>query len=413
MAAIEDALRPHLEGGEHDDFAYEQNRPDVLRKHVPEHVSQADYDRYLALGRELLGLARGAPRSLARALCVVEGGPTPPETFVLARGDPRSPGARVGPGFPSVLTTEAPVLPEPPSDATSSGRRRVLADWVASPANPLTARVMVNRVWGHHFGRGLVRTPSDFGYRGAPPTHPELLDWLSAEFVERGWDLKALHRLIVTSDAYKRSSRPDPTALAQDPENDFFWRFDLRRLSAEEVRDSVLFAAGRLRLDRVGGPSIFPTIQPEVLKTQSMPGVGWRVSPPEERDRRSVYVHIKRSLGLPILAAFDAADVDASCPARFATTQPTQALAMLNGDFLNEAAADFAADVRRQAGVDPQAQVRTALRRVTQREPDAAEVRRGVAFLDRLRNVHEMAQSDALRAFCLLALNLNESLYLD
>src|SRR5262249_60539560 len=131
-------------------------------------------------------------------------------------------------------------------DAKTSGRRRVLADWIASPDNPLTARVMVNRIWQHHFGRGLVRSPSDFGYRGAPPTHPELLDWLASEFVARGWKLKAMHRLILTSQAFRMSSDIDPALRTKDPENDLVARFDIRRLSAEELRDSILAASGNL-----------------------------------------------------------------------------------------------------------------------------------------------------------------------
>jgi hypothetical protein len=289
----------------------------------------------------------------------------------------------------------------------------VLADWIASPENPLTARVLVNRVWQYHFGRGIVRSTSDFGYRGTPPTHPELLDWLASEFVAGGWKLKTLHKLIVTSNAYRMSSRPDTAALAKDPENDLFWRFDLRRLSAEEVRDSILAVSGNLNKSKMGGPSIFPRISAEVLAGQSRPGSGWRPSAPDEQARRSVYVHIKRSLTVPILGAFDAADPDASCPARYATTQPTQALTMLNGDFLNEQAKVFADDLLKKAGADSAACVRLALRRVTQRDPSTKEVERGVEFLARLRDKHQLTPEEALRSFCVLALNLNEFIYLE
>jgi hypothetical protein len=305
------------------------------------------------------------------------------------------------------------VLAEPSPDASTSGRRRVLADWIASPENPLTARVMTNRIWQHHFGRGLVRSSSDFGYRGTPPTHPELLDWLAGEFIARGWSVKALHKLIVLSSAYQMSSRPDSEALTRDPENDLFGRFDLRRLSAEEVRDSILAVCGNLNRAKMGGPSIYPRISAEVLAGQSRPGSGWRPSAPEEQARRSIYIHTKRSLSVPILASFDAADPDASCPVRFTTTQPTQALGMLNGDFLNEQAKVFADDVRKQAGDDPAAQVRLVLRRVTQREPSAREVERGGEFLARLRDKHGVTPEEALRGFCLLALNLNEFIYLN
>jgi mono/diheme cytochrome c family protein len=413
MKAIEDALRPHLSGGEKDDFEHPERRQDIIRKHVPELVTAEDYERYAARVQEKAQLERKQPSGIAQALCVSEAGATAPDTFVFVRGDPKSRGEKVEPGFPSVLGSKAPALPAAASGARTAGRRRVLAEWVASPENPLTARVMVNRIWQHHFGRGIVRSASDFGYRGTPPTHPELLDWLAAEFVDRGWKLKAMHKLIVTSNAYRMSSRPDPAALAKDPENDLLWRFDLRRLSAEEVRDSVLAVSGNLNRSKVGGPSIYPHIQREVLQGQSMPGVGWRQSPPEEATRRSVYVHVKRSLPVPFLNAFDAADPDSSCPVRFTTTQPTQALAMLNGEFLNGQAKVFADDVRKAAGDDPAAQVRFALRRVTQREPSAKEIERGVGFLARRRESHQRSAADALRDFCLLALNLNEFVYLD
>jgi hypothetical protein len=413
MKAIEAALVPQLEGGERDDFKRPEYRLEILRKHVPEHVTQEDFERYESRIRERAFLERRKSAGLAQALCVTEGGRTPPETFVLLRGNPRAPGVKVEPGFPSVLTTRAPALPAPGPDARSSGRRRVLADWIASPDNPLTARVLVNRLWLHHFGRGIVRSANDFGYHGTPPTHPELLDWLACELLARGWSLKALHRLIVTSSAYRMSSQPGPAALARDPENDLFWRFDLRRLGAEEIRDSVLAVCGNLNCGQMGGPSVYPRIEAEVFAGQSRPGSGWGRSAPGEQARRSVYVHVKRSLLLPILAVFDVADTDATCPVRFATTQPTQALGMLNGAFLQEQARVFADDLRRQAGADPAAQVRLALRRVTQREPTAGEVERGVAFLASQRTRHGLAPEKALRGFCLLVLNLNEFIYLN
>ena len=409
VKAIEDALLPHLEGVERDDFQSEQYRAEIIEKHVPKHVSEADWQRYQALAREKYGLERSRPQ----ALCVTEAGASPPETSVLIRGNPRSPGARVEPGFPSVIDPASPGIPAPPDDAKSSGRRAVLADWIASPGNPLTARVMVNRIWQHHFGRGLVRSTSDFGFKGTPPTHPELLDWLAGEFVARGWSLKAMHRLMVTSTAYRMASTPDPKALAIDPENDRLWRFDLRRLEAEEVRDSILAVCGNLNLAVIGGPGIYPKIQREVLVGQSRPGSGWGRSTLEEQARRSIYIHVKRSLAFPLLASFDAADVDASCPVRFATTQPTQALGLLNGEVINEQARVFAVDVSAKAGDDPAATVRLVLRRATQRDPSPREVERGVEFLARMRGRHGLDAQAALAKFCLLALNLNEFVYLD
>jgi hypothetical protein len=346
-----------------------------------------------------------------RALCVTEEGAKPPETFVLLRGNPQVRGDKVEPGFPQVLSTADPVLPTPAPNARTLGRRRVLADWIASPDNPLTARVMANRVWQHHFGRGIVRSPSNFGYQGDRPTHPELLDWLASELVADGWHLKPLHRLIVTSNTYRMASRANPEALAADPVNDLLWRFDPRRLTAEEIRDSVLAVTGTLN-PKMYGPGIYVDIPKEVLAGQSQPGKGWGKSPPEEQNRRSVYVHVKRSLLTPILETFDLAETDRSTPVRFATTQPAQALAMLNGAFLNQEAALLADRLRREAGEDVDEQVALALRLVTGRPPTKSEVRRGVGLVEGLKKDGAMAD-EAVKYFCLVALNLNEFVYLD
>ncbi|MBL8798933.1 MAG: DUF1553 domain-containing protein [Planctomycetia bacterium] len=412
LKAIENEVQPKLKGGERDDFKYEQNRLAILRKNTPALLNQETFDRYANLRRERDKLERTKPSSMAMALCITEEAKVR-ETFVLMRGNPAAKGDRVEPGFPQVLGGATPELPAPAATAKTAGRRRVLADWIANPANPLTARVMVNRLWQHHFGRGLVRSASDYGYRGTPPTHPELLDWLASEFVARGWKLKEMHRLILTSNAYRMASQPNPAAQARDAENDLLWRFELRRLSAEEVRDSILAVSGNLN-PKMGGPSIHPTIPREVLAGQSNPGTNWDLNcPPAERARRSVYVHVKRSLAVPVLSAFDAADTDGSCPVRFTTTPPTQALGLLNGDFANEQAKLFAADLRKQAGDDVNAQVKLALRRVTQREPSAREVERGLRFLSTMQAAHKQSPDEALKAFCLLALNLNEFVYLD
>jgi mono/diheme cytochrome c family protein len=413
IKAVEESVRPRLEGGERDDFRHEANRVAILRKHVPDLLSQEEFDGYLSMRRELHSLVMNKPGALAEALCVTEIGRTPRDTFVLLRGNPQAKGEKVDPGFPSVLTATAPVMPRPAAAAKSTGRRRVLADWIAGAGNPLPSRVLTNRLWQYHFGRGIVRSASNFGYQGTPPTHPALLDWLASEFVARGWKLKAMHRLMVLSSTYRMSSRPNTQALAKDPENDWFWRFDPRRLTAEEIRDSILAVCGNLNPQKMGGPSVYTVIPQEVLAGQSMPGAGWGNSPPEDRNRRSIYIHVKRSLVVPLLAAFDAADTDASCPVRFTTTQPAQALGMLNSAFLNEQAKIFAEDLSAKAGSDPAAQVRLALRRTCQREPALRDVERGVEFIHRMGAEYHLAPEEALRSFCLLALNLNEFLYLD
>jgi hypothetical protein len=321
------------------------------------------------------------------------------------------PGEEVYPGFPSVLSPPAPVIHAAP-DGRSSGRRLALADWIASPQNPLTARVAVNRLFQYHFGRGIVRSSSNFGRLGTAPTHPELLDWLASEFVRQGWRLKPMHRLLVLSNAYRMSSRADKKALARDPENDLLWRFDMRRLDAEEVRDSILAVNGTLNR-AMYGPPIYPSIPQEVLAGQSMPGSGWGKSTPEEQARRSIYVHIKRSLAVPILASFDAADTDFTCPVRFATTQPTQALTMINSPFLQEQAGKLAELLEQEGGSGSSAQVRLGLWRTLQRPPTDTEVKRGVDFLASMAKEPGGTRHEALRRYCLVLLNLNEFIYLD
>ncbi|MFM8224446.1 MAG: DUF1553 domain-containing protein, partial [Planctomycetaceae bacterium] len=280
------------------------------------------------------------------------------------------------------------------------------------PDNPLTWRVMANRLWQHHFGRGIVATPNDFGQLGEPPTHPELLDWLARQLIERGGSLKAMHRLILTSNAWRMSSGGSPAGLGRDAGNNLFWRFNMRRLSAEELRDSILATTGSLRLE-AGGPGVYPRIPAEVLAGQSVPGSGWGKSPPEQANRRSVYVHVKRSLLVPILSQHDQADTDSSCPIRFTTTVPTQALGMLNGEFTNEQAALFAQRLEHEHPGDLTRQVAAALRWTTSRIAAEPEVKRDVEFVNRLRAEGGLSAEAALRAYCLVLLGSNEFAYID
>jgi hypothetical protein len=306
----------------------------------------------------------------------------------------------------------APLIPPAADDARSAGRRRVLAEWIASPRNMLTARVIVNRVWQHHFGRGIVRSANNFGELGSPPTHPELLDWLAHWLIDHGWKLKPLHRLIMTSNAYRMSSAGEERALAVDPTNDLFWRFDMRRLSAEEIRDGTLVASGQLNRE-VYGPSVFPKLSREILATQSQPGLGWGDSTPAEQVRRSIYIHVKRSLLTPMLVAFDFPDVDSSCEARFVTTQPGQALAMLHGEFLHEQAEKLAERVGAEASPDARDQVAHAIRLALGRKATDDEVADGLGLLDRLARQQGQKPEEALRYWCLAVLNMNEFIYLD
>ena len=385
--------------------------PDLLRKEGKRVLGEQRFKEYMDLRRRLRN--SHFPREVATALAVTEAGPNAPDTFVLIRGSAAAKGQKVEPGFPEVLTSETPAIPAPPAGARTSGRRTVLANWIASPDNPLTARVMANRLWQYHFGRGIVRSPNNFGLQGDAPTHPELLDWLASEFTARSWSLKAMHRLIMTSTAYRMSSGGgDPKALAADPRNDLMWRFDLRRLTAEELRDSILALNGTLNT-KLYGPSVYPPIPKEVLAGQSVPGKGWETSGPEDSARRSVYVHVKRSLRLPILQSFDAAEPDSSCPVRFVTIQPTQALGTLNSEFMNQEAEKLAQRLKREAGDDVRKQVALGMRLVTCREPTDAEVKRGIELIDALAKKDGATPDVALKYFCLLALNLNEFVFLD
>ena len=387
--------------------------------HKIDPISQRDYYSLLAFFRNIHPYRNGGGTDevplpgdkQAKALAVTEPGPVAPVTHLLRRGNPGSLGEEVQPGFPGVLGASVPTV-IPPASGRSSGRRRALADWIASPDNPLTARVIVNRVFQHHFGRGLVRTPSDFGVQGSLPTHPELLDWLAGHFIQEGWSLKRLHRLILTSQSYQASATPTAEALKADPANDLFSRFDMRRLTAEEIRDSVLWVGGSGN-PRMYGPGMYVALPKEVLASQSVPGKGWGNSPKVEQARRSIYIHVKRSLLSPVLLSFDLAETDRSTPVRFATTQPTQALGMLNGSFFNEQARVLADRIRAEVGSQPRAQVRRALHRVTTRPPSDLEISRGVALLELLTSEEGLGATAALDAFCLLAFNLNEFLYLE
>jgi len=352
------------------------------------------------------------PPQRVPALGVTENGGIPPDTFVHLRGNYQVSGPLVKPGFLQVLTTQEPSIPPVPPYAKTTGRRTVLAEWIASPENQLTARVMVNRLWQYHFGHGIVRSASDFGFQGTRPTHPELLDWLAAEFVARDWSMKAMHRLMLNSNTYKMSSKGNTRALAQDPTNDLFWRFDMRRLTAEEIRDSILAVSGNLNL-KMFGPSVYPDMPKELLAGQSDPGKGWERSLELEQNRRSIYIHVKRSLLHPLLETFDLAEADRPTAVRFATTQPTQALTMLNSDFLGRQAKVFAQRLRTEAGSDVNRQVSLAWRLATGRPPGEDELRRCGALIDALRARDGLSAEAALETFCLMVLNLNEFVYLD
>ncbi|MCI0700780.1 MAG: PSD1 and planctomycete cytochrome C domain-containing protein [Planctomycetia bacterium] len=425
MEAIEDAIIKDLPA-EDQRAAEGPDRPTVVAQKVVPMLKGKAKDDYEALKKERAELIKKpAPPGQQLALSVNNCDKNPPTTHLLVRGSPHAKGKEVKPGFPEVLGLPEPNIPAPKAGAKSSGRRTILAEWIASKDNPFTARVLVNRVWQYHFGRGIVPTANDFGKLGEQPTHPELLDWLASEFMEPtwasgkqkpvagdAWKLKRLHKLIMMSSVYQLSSQADEANLKADPSNALLWRFNMRRLSGEEVRDSILHVSGSLNLKQFG-PSTYPKIPKEVLAGQSVPGQGWPTSPPEEANRRSVYAHVKRSLRVPILVGFDQPDPDSSCPVRYVTTVPTQSLGLLNGEFANEQAAAFAKRLQKEVPNNLSAQVTRAIRLTTGRVPTAEEVKQDVAFIERLKDKHKLDDAKALTQYCLLCLNANEFVYLD
>ncbi|MBL6764395.1 MAG: DUF1553 domain-containing protein [Verrucomicrobiae bacterium] len=286
----------------------------------------------------------------------------PGETFVLRRGDPEQPGQAVAPRVPVVL--QGPVLG---SDSGESRRRRALADWIASADNPLTARVMANRIWQFHFGTGLVETSSDFGRNGVRPSHPELLDWLADEFIRSGWSVKHIHRLILLSDTYRQSHRINPEARAVDADNRLLWRFPSRRLEAEAIRDSLLMVSGELNL-RMGGPGF------SFFKSRG----GLSGFPPlpqftANEKRRMIYQHKIRMEPVPVFGAFDCPDAGQPMPQRKESTTAIQALNLFNSPFVNDTAVAFARRVTTEAGPDPGHQITRAFQLALGRPPDPSE----------------------------------------
>jgi hypothetical protein len=282
------------------------------------------------------------------------------------------------------------------------------------PKNPLTARVIVNRVWQWHFGRGLVSTPNDFGLRTQEPVHRELLDWLSDWFMhDAGWSLKKLHRLILTSRTYRMSRDSRADCFAEDPENEWLWRRAPHRLEVEAIRDSMLFVSGQL--DRtMYGPPMFPYIPNEALLNHADKTSIWPAFDEAAASRRTVYAFIKRSLVVPMLEVFDLCDVTQTDPRRNVTTVPTQALTLYNGEFAMRQSEHFAARLLKEAGSDPMAQIRHAYRLALAREPTSTETAAMLRFLKRERegsSSPDDAVSASLVQMARVMFNLNEFIY--
>ena len=321
----------------------------------------------------------------------------------------------VQPGFLKVLSNPTPTpAARPPNrtDYATSGRRRALAEAIASKDNPLTARVMVNRIWGWHFGRGIVATPGNFGKMGMAPSHPELLDWLATEFVRQGWSIKQIHRLIMTSETYKMASAfYQSTNLEKDPTGIYLWRFPVRRLEAEIIRDVMLDASGDLNRE-AGGPPFFPSI-PVSVRADQPRGIWELTKEGPDTWRRSVYAYVKRGLKYPMFEVFDLPDLNITCERRTVSTVPTQALTMLNNEFTLIQADHFAKRVLREAGTDPESQVKGMYRIAFSREPAPRELENNVAFLKKqMSPAAASGEQAALTDLAHVVLNLNEFVYL-
>jgi hypothetical protein len=358
--------------------------------------------------RSRIARLRAETPDLVRGYFLAERSGEPPITHVLLRGQATSPGAPIAPGVPLVLAAGRPELAAEP--ARTSGRRLALARWMTRPDHPLTARVIVNRVWQHHFGEGLVRSPSDFGTMGEEPTHPELLDWLASWFVEHGWSLKALHRLIVASETYRMATHAPDSHADEDPDDRLLSRRPYRRLEAEAIRDAMLAVSGRL--DRaLFGPSFYPEVPRAAIEAHTDPQTVWRPFDERAASRRTLYAMSKRSFAVPMLEVLDLCDAAQSAARRNVTSIAPQALTLLNGEFVNRQARHFAERLLREAGNDPARQVERAFLLALGRRPAEREASTLVGYLT--SEATGGSPADRLTRMGRAIFNLNEFVYPD
>jgi Protein of unknown function (DUF1553)/Protein of unknown function (DUF1549) len=373
----------------------------ISEKELLGSLSAADKAEHAKLTAELKAFDKLKPKQAAVAMALADGPGPIPKTHVLERGELSNPGAEVRPGFPIVLVKDNRPIEATPPDGKASHRRAALARWLTRPDNPLAARVMVNRLWQHHFGSGIVATANDFGVRGSPPSHPELLDWLAVEFAQPAigdaWSIKRMHKLLLMSASYQQSTRVSKETLRLDPDNDLFSRMNRQRLEGEIVRDSLLAISGRLN-PKMGGRGVFPPVPIEATK-----GTGYQASPdPADHRRRSVYIFARRNLRFPFLESFDLPDSNQSCPKRGSSVTAPQALALLNAADV-VAASKETADRLAKESTSTNDRIQRAYRLILGRAPTA----------DEESLAHDFLSQSPLTELCRALFNVNEFVFVD
>jgi hypothetical protein len=354
----------------------------AVARHPKEHARREE------LKQAIHALERTLPRPPAHAMALVDRKSRASDTYVLRRGEPKNRGPKVDPRPPGVILASQPAGSFTSESIVASGektgRRAALAKWLAAGDNPLTARVIVNRLWQHLFGRGIAASSSDLGTHGEQPSHPELLDWLAGKLVSGGWRVKPLVRLMVTSAAYRQSSQASPEQAGDDPDNALLCRMSRRRLDAEGIRDAMLLVSGELN-SRMGGPGVLAPLEKELkdlIFTEAEVVDLWPVDPnPAEHARRSLYLFRKRNVRYPLFDAFDSPDTQTACPRRQTSTHALQALVLFNGDFAAGRAARLAARVLREGGPGVENRIRRAYNVVLARNPTKRETERAAAFI--------------------------------
>ena len=399
--------------------------------HKTDPILAKDYYSLLSIfnGAEKLGMAKGAKdtsdkaiKDASKVMALVESKPDVPKTYVLLRGVAANRGDEVHPAMMTVLNAKPVEFPKP-TDKTSL-RRRTLAEWITSPSNALTWRVLANRVWQHHFGTGIVASPSNFGFTGAKPSHPELLDYLATQLIANGGHLKPLHKLLLMSAAYRQiSDSKSPGALdpanpkfkiqnpqSLDPANTLLWRMNKQRMEAEVLRDSILVVSGKLNFT-LGGPGIKPRIRPELLDASQRNK--WPVIDKEtsEQWRRSVYIYVKRQLLMPSMELFDAPTTTDSCAVRMQSTVPTQALVLMNDEFVEAQAAFLAERAMHEASEDLNAIIDRLFQIVLSRGPSTARKAQALDFLKQRESASD--RKAALTDLCHVLLNSSEFIFIE